>query len=68
MKSRPCSDCGRAFPPEAMDFDHVRGEKSSGVARIANYSKNRIMQELEKCELVCACCHRLSTEKRRTRK
>lgn len=49
-----------------FDFDHVRGEKTFGVARIANYSKDRIMLELEKCELVCACCHRLRTERRKT--
>ena len=21
-KKNPCTDCGRSFPPECMDFDH----------------------------------------------
>lgn len=59
LKSRPCSDCGRTFPPEVMDFDHVRGEKVAGLARVRN--PEQALDEAQKCDLVCACCHRVRT-------
>jgi len=55
----------KTFPPEAMDFDHVRGHKLSGIAKMYNQSLDRILLELRKCDLVCACCHRLRTFERR---
>lgn len=59
LKLAPCADCGLIFPPEAMDFDHVRGLKSGGVTNI--YSVAGLLAEVDKCELVCACCHRFRT-------
>lgn len=37
-KSRPCADCGQAFPPHVMDFDHVRGRKLGNVAHLKSYA------------------------------
>ena len=31
-KSAPCADCGRSFPPIAMDFDHVEGVKVGNIS------------------------------------
>ena len=31
-KKKPCADCERSFPPVAMDFDHVRGEKKFSMS------------------------------------
>jgi len=61
LKDGPCIDCGQRFPPPIMEWDHVRGEKEFGLAdTIANnISRERILKEIEKCELVCANCHRL---------
>ena len=69
LKSAPCSDCGGVFPTCCMDFDHVDGNNKlhnvgSMVAR--HYSKELIAQEIEKCDLVCANCHRIRTKNRRT--
>lgn len=61
IKADPCADCGGRFPPECMDFDHVRGEKIRGVAQMMHYSKARLCAEILKCELVCANCHRTRT-------
>jgi len=61
-----CRDCGYDENPAAMDFDHVTGVKlftvSSGVTR----SWEILLAEIEKCEVVCANCHRIRTDNRRT--
>lgn len=66
-KSRPCVDCGKTWPPVAMDLDHVRGEKVRNVSGLVSgaYKIDLIKDELEKCDVVCACCHRLRTATRK---
>lgn len=64
IKVAPCLDCGGNFPPEAMDFDHVMGTKIRTISNMHNFSRERVLQEIEKCELVCANCHRVRTKKR----
>jgi len=68
LKNRPCADCGGRFPPCAMDFDHVLGEKIDDVSgiRIDTGRWERVLAEIEKCELVCANCHRVRTHLGRT--
>lgn len=68
IKSSPCLDCKRRYPAEAMDFDHVRGEKLKGVATMWGCSWGKVLTEIAKCDLVCACCHRIRTEARRVPK
>lgn len=63
-KQAPCADCGRTFPPIAMDFDHVGGVKVNHVARMVSYSLDKLRAEIAKCEVVCACCHRIRTATR----
>lgn len=66
-KNRPCTDCGGEFPPYVMDLDHLpEFEKLSNVAKLVSEgaSKQRILDELEKCEVVCANCHRHRTYSR----
>lgn len=65
VKQVPCADCGNLFPPCAMDFDHVDGEKFSGVAEMKSYSMERIKEEIAKCDIVCSNCHRIRTFQRR---
>ena len=64
-KSQPCADCGVEYPWYVMDFDHVRGEKLFNVSSSA-YSKglDTILEEIEKCEIVCSNCHRVRTASR----
>lgn len=62
-ESTPCADCGGYFPHYVMDYDHLPGtEKSFGVSRQSNFAL--IKAEIEKCELVCANCHRVRTHQR----
>ncbi len=60
-KSKPCVDCQLTFHPVSMDFDHVRGSKLKEVSRLLTYSLERFLGEIAKCEVVCACCHRIRT-------
>ena len=64
-KEAPCTDCGQEFHPEAMDFDHVRGDKWKNISKIDRASEKKIREELAKCDLVCANCHRIRTATRR---
>jgi hypothetical protein len=61
FKTKPCYDCGKTFPTCSMDFDHVRGEKVKGLGQMHSFSKVRILEEVAKCDVVCACCHRVRT-------
>jgi hypothetical protein len=64
LKQRPCTDCARTYPPCVMDFDHVRGTKRNNIARLISRtcSLQTLSAELDKCELVCANCHRMRTK------
>lgn len=57
-----CADCGDPHPYWRLDFDH-REDKVSTVSKLklGCYSKERILEEVAKCDLVCANCHRLRT-------
>lgn len=61
LKKGPCLDCGGYFPPECMDFDHVRGVKSKGVSQFRSHKIARLLEEVEKCDLLCSNCHRIRT-------
>lgn len=60
---RPCYDCGRIFPPECLDWDHLPGvEKRFTIGSQAqNHTFEAVIDEIAKCQLVCACCHRTWT-------
>lgn len=65
LKNKPCKDCGNSYPPYVMDFDHLR-DKEFGLSKTLNYNwgRTRVLNEIEKCELVCANCHRIRTHNR----
>lgn len=71
LKQKPCYDCGVQYPHYVMDFDHI-GEKVKldSIARLARngFSEKKILEEIEKCELVCSNCHRARTYNRLTNK
>jgi len=56
-----CLDCGNS-DIRVLEFDHVRGEKEKDIARlIGNVSFTVLKKELDKCDIVCANCHRIRT-------
>jgi hypothetical protein len=67
FKDVPCTDCGFKYPPYVMDFDHLpQFEKYFPIGVLVNkrVSKDTILEEISKCEVVCANCHRLRTRAR----
>ncbi len=66
QKNIPCMDCSDTFPNICMDFDHRPDEeKLFNLAAAWTRSKDKIIAEIAKCDVVCSNCHRLRTEKRR---
>jgi len=63
LKSVPCADCGKFYPPYVMDFDHRDpsdkkyhiGEATRSMSILSVYI------EVAKCDVVCANCHRIRT-------
>lgn len=66
LKNKPCTDCHTKYPYYVMDFDHREGEeKLYEIAAIAySTSTNKIIEEINKCDLVCSNCHRKRTHSR----
>jgi len=63
LKSVPCFDCQRIFPPWAMEFDHRDPslKKFSIADATDGTSSERLKEEIEKCDIVCVVCHRFRT-------
>lgn len=61
-----CKDCGEKYPSWVMDFDHL-GDKEFTIAahRLATSSLEKVKQEVAKCDVVCANCHRDRTHARK---
>jgi len=58
----PCKDCGGKYHPVMMEFDHRSPtEKTWPVSALMSSSCNRIMKEIEKCDLICSNCHQYRT-------
>jgi predicted nucleic acid-binding Zn-ribbon protein len=61
-----CVDCGFNAHPEALDFDHRDPtEKLRNVSCVKTLSLKSLMDEIAKCDVVCANCHRIRTYNRR---
>lgn len=62
LEANPCVDCGNP-DIRVLEFDHVRGDKVSTVSELwsGGLSIARIQSEIDKCEVVCANCHRIRT-------
>lgn len=58
-----CEECGHSGKDNAwsLDFDHINpDEKVVSVSHLVSsgYGWDRIMEEVQKCRVVCANCHR----------
>lgn len=62
FKDRPCQDCGNRYPSYVMDCDHRDpAQKTINVSQLLLSSVTRLWEELDKCDVVCANCHRIRT-------
>lgn len=65
-KNKPCQDCGVSYPPWVMDFEHPIGEKKFSIGE-GKRSRTRaaLIEEIGKCEVICANYHRDRTHMER---
>ena len=69
-EGRACLDCGGIFPPCVMHWDHLPGHfKTAEISSmVSSRSREIVLDELAKCELVCANCHVMRTVVRARRR
>jgi len=65
-ENKPCEDCGKVYPAAAMEFHHR--DPATKLATISVLSASRVstdpkylLEEIKKCGLLCATCHRIRT-------
>lgn len=65
LRENPCVDCGES-DILVLEFDHVRGLKKYNICDMmrGSFSWKSVQKEIEKCEVVCANCHKRRTAKR----
>lgn len=65
LTGKSCVTCGNK-DIRVLDFDHInKNAKSFGIARALNdgISWENILAEINKCQILCANCHRIRTSK-----
>lgn len=53
-----CKKCGYKKHPSALDFHHLK-DKINSVTKMSFRSLKIIKEEMRKCQILCANCHRL---------
>jgi hypothetical protein len=61
--NQPCADCGVSYPHYVMEFDHLRDKVANISDMPGKFRWSEIENEIDKCELVCANCHRKRTHR-----
>jgi hypothetical protein len=61
-KSQPCAVCEIQYNPWQMEFDHIADDKDLSVGLMLGVSQQRIENEISKCQVLCALCHRRKTK------
>lgn len=64
LATHPCVDCGES-DVVVLEFDHLR-DKVKDISRMCSdaWSVDAIKAEIDKCDVVCANCHRRRTASR----
>lgn len=64
LLSSSCKDCGDS-DPMILEFDHL-GDKVAGISSLIQLpsSLENLQKEINKCDIVCANCHRRRTYSR----
>lgn len=63
-KDRPCLRCGGSFHFSVMDLDHRPGERklfALSSPKALGGSRQVLLDEIQKCDVLCANCHRYVT-------
>lgn len=62
-ESKGCSDCRNIYPHYILEFDHrPEHKKIDNVYRVLRtYGEKAAWNEIKKCDVVCANCHKQRT-------
>lgn len=62
LKTHPCVDCNEK-DPLVLEFDHITNDKKRDITQIVHrgWAAKSLMDEIAKCEVRCANCHRKKT-------
>jgi hypothetical protein len=63
FRTHPCVDC-RETDPLVLEFDHLADKAFTISEGLRDRSWTAIVEEMAKCEVVCANCHRRRTAQR----
>jgi hypothetical protein len=63
FRTHPCVDCGER-DPLVLEFDHLDDKAFNIAEGIRDRSWQALLDEIAKCEVVCANCHRRRTAQR----
>ena len=59
-----CGLCGE-HDPDCLQFHHVDSSKEHDVSQMMDFKKERILNEISKCDVLCLNCHmKLHRDKR----
>lgn len=61
LRNNPCVDCSNGNVI-VLDFDH-RGDKKYNISNMMSSSIAKVKEEISKCDVRCANCHRIKTAK-----
>ena len=66
LNGRSCVDCGNT-DVRVLEFDHVRDVKAGNISHAVHraWSIDKLLLEIDKCEIRCCNCHRIATIERR---
>jgi hypothetical protein len=63
FRDHPCVDCGET-DPIVLEFDHLRDKRFAISTGIRGRNWSDVLDEIAKCDVVCANCHRRRTARR----
>lgn len=63
LSTKQCVDCGNS-DIRVLEQDHLENKEFNISSKVGVMSLKSMMDELNKCEVVCANCHRIRTSNR----
>jgi hypothetical protein len=65
-EDKGCADCRNRYPHYMLEFDHRPEHKKLGniYSVLKKYGNEKAWEEIAKCDVVCANCHKHRTHHR----
>ncbi len=60
LQQHPCIQC-KEIDPIVLEFDHLKDKEYNVADMVGKFGWDRIKKEINKCQVLCANCHRRKT-------